>query len=141
MQPRLSTIWNRLWMSILMISYTVWVSFCPKYTTLLTCPRFQQRALTIMTVVYGLNCRKLNTAWHGHQSMQWRKMELFRGISVISDQHMNELLGYCRTKFSIPDASGFYEVKTMKKTGPHYKCRGPHFQHSDCTHSSNNFKN
>ena len=79
-------------------------------------------------VVYGLKCRKLKDSMAGHKSAQWKMMdECFIDIINISVGY-EYAKGYCRAKFSILDASGINEIKTIKKTGPHYRCRGTHLQ-------------
>ena len=77
-------------------------------------------------VVYSLNCRKLKDSIAGYQSTQSRTIEeCFRDICNVS-AGCEQAKGYCRAKFNTLDASCITEIKTMKKTGPCYKCKGPH---------------
>ena len=48
--------------------------------------------------------------------------------------------GYCRAKFNTLDVSCIVLVKTMKKSGKCYKCRGPLFQHNCTDNIKNNNK-
>ena len=74
-------------------------------------------------VVYCLNCRKLKDSVTRHRTAQWKMMEeCFRDINNI-DMWYKRTKGYFRAEFSIPDASGINEIKTVKKRGPCYKCR------------------
>ena len=87
--------------------------------------------------VSSLNCRKLKDSIMGHQSTQWKMMEeCFMHIHNIGAGYEGAM-GYCIPKFNTPDISCITDVKTMRKTGPGYRCRVPHFQ-CNCTNSSSN---
>ena len=99
--------------------------------------RISAKDTNYYAVVYGLNCRKIKDSVVGHWRTQWKMMEeCFRDIHNIGAGY-KQAKGYCRDIFSLSDASGINEIKTMKKTGPCYKCGGPHFQ-QDCTNNINN---
>ena len=102
--------------------------------------RILAEGLNHYVVVDGQNGRKLKDSITRHQSAQWKKMEeCFRDICNISAGY-EWAKGYCIAICNTPDTSCITEVKTMKKVGLCYKCRGPHFHHN-CKENSRNSSN
>ena len=135
MQLRLLLEWNKVQMSSLMCICTTQVSFCLKYIILHICVEFHWRALTIMQCSIG-QCH--GTPQHTGEN----NGRLSQGYICNIGSGYKRAISNCRAKFNTPYVSCVAEVKTMKKSGPCYKCGGPHFPRN-CTdrgNSSNKFQ-